>query len=138
MKKTVAQLLDEKGRNVISARPTDSVMQALSVMTEKNVGALVVMDGEQLVGIFSERDFARKQILYGNASATSSVSQLMTAQVITAKPSNTLEECMAIMTERRFRHMPVVDGNKVIGVISATDLIRESISAQDLAAEMMR
>lgn len=138
MSKTVAQLLDEKGRHVISVRPNDSVMQALSVMTEKNVGALVVMDGETLAGIFSERDFARKQILYGNASATSTVSQLMTAQVITAKPSNTLDECMAIMTERRFRHMPVVDGNKVIGVISATDLIRESISAQDLAAEMMR
>jgi CBS domain-containing protein len=138
MSKTVAQLLDEKGRDVISVRPTDSVMQALSLMTQKNVGALVVMDGDQLAGIFSERDFARKQILYGNASANSTVSQLMTAQVVTAKPGNTLDECMAIMTERRFRHMPVVDGNKVIGVISATDLIRESISAQDLAAEQMR
>ena len=138
MDKTVAQLLDEKGRDVISVRPTDSVMQALSVMTEKNVGAHVVMDGEKLAGIFSERDFARKQILYGNASANNTVSQLMTAEVITAKPGNTLDECMAIMTERRFRHMPVVDGDKVIGVISATDLIRESISAQDLAAELMR
>jgi len=138
MEKTVAQLLDEKGRNVISVHPGDSVMQALSLMTQMNVGALVVMDGDKLAGIFSERDFARKQILYGNASANTIVSQLMTAQVVTAKPGNTLDECMAIMTERRFRHMPVVDGEKVIGVISATDLIRESISMQDLAAEQMR
>jgi CBS domain-containing protein len=138
MEKTVAQLLDEKGRNVISVHPGDSVMQALSLMTQMNVGALVVMDGDKLAGIFSERDFARKQILYGNASANTIVSQLMTAQVVTAKPGNTLDECMAIMTERRFRHMPVVDGEKVIGVISATDLIRESISMQDLAAEQLR
>lgn len=136
--KTVAQLLDEKGRDIISVRPTDSVMAALSVMSQKNVGALLVMEGETLVGIFSERDYARKMILYGNGSANAKVSDLMTAQVIHATPQQTLEECMAIMTAKRFRHMPVVQGTKVIGVISATDLIRDSISVQDLAAEQLR
>lgn len=136
--KTVAQLLDEKGRDIISVRPTDSVMAALSVMSQKNVGALLVMEGETLVGIFSERDYARKMILYGNGSANAKVSDLMTAQVIHATPQQTLEECMAIMTAKRFRHMPVVQGTKVIGVISATDLIRDSISVQDFAAEQLR
>lgn len=136
--KTVAQLLDEKGRDIISVRPTDSVMAALSVMSQKNVGALLVMEGETLVGIFSERDYARKMILYGNGSANAKVSDLMTAQVIHATPQQTLEECMAIMTAKRFRHMPVVQGTKVVGVISATDLIRDSISVQDLAAEQLR
>lgn len=136
--KTVAQLLDEKGRDIISVRPTDSVMAALSVMSQKNVGALLVMEGETLVGIFSERDYARKMILYGNGSANAKVSDLMTAQVIHATPQQTLEECMAIMTAKRFRHMPVVQGTKVVGVISATDLIRDSISVQDFAAEQLR
>jgi CBS domain-containing protein len=136
--KTVAQLLDEKGRDVISVRPTDSVMAALSVMSQKNVGALLVMEGETLVGIFSERDYARKMILYGNASANAKVSDLMTAQVIHATPQQTLDECMTIMTAKRFRHMPVVQGTKVVGVISATDLIRDSISVQDFAAEQLR
>lgn len=136
--KTVAQLLDEKGRDVISVRPTDSVMAALSVMSEKNVGALLVMEGETLVGIFSERDYARKMILYGNGSANAKVSDLMTSQVVHALPQQTLDECMAIMTAKRFRHMPVMQGTKVVGVISATDLIRDSISIQDLAAEQMR
>lgn len=136
--KTVAQLLDEKGRDVISVRPTDLVMAALSVMSQKNVGALLVMEGETLVGIFSERDYARKMILYGNGSANAKVSDLMTALVIHATPEQTLDECMGIMSEKRFRHMPVMQGNKVVGVISATDLIRDTISAQDYAAEQMR
>ena len=136
--KTVAQLLDEKGRDIIAVRPTDTVMGALSLMSQKNVGALLVMDGDTLVGIFSERDYARKMILYGSGSATAKVSDLMTAQVIHARPEQTLDECMAIMTEKRFRHMPVLDGGKVIGVISATDLIRQTISAQDYAAEQLR
>ncbi len=136
--KTVAQLLGEKGREVISVRPTDSVMAALSVMSQKNVGALVVMDGDRLAGIFSERDYARKMILYGSGSTNTKVSDLMTAEVVTASPGDTLDQCMAIMTERRFRHMPVVQDGKVIGVISTTDLIRETISAQDINAELMR
>jgi CBS domain-containing protein len=136
--KTVAQLLAEKGRNVISVRPADSVMAALSVMSEKNVGALVVMDGEKMAGIFSERDYARKMILYGHGSTGTTVSELMTSHVIHATLDQTLVECMAIMSEKNFRHMPVVDGDKVVGVISATDLIRDSISIQDLVAEQMR
>jgi CBS domain-containing protein len=136
--KTVAQLLDEKGRDVISVRPTDSVMVALSVMSEKNVGALVVMENEKLVGIFSERDYARKMILYGNGSPSIKVSDLMTSHVIHATLDQTLAECRAIMSEKNFRHIPVVQGDKVVGVISSTDLIRDSISIQDLAAEQMR
>lgn len=136
--KTVAQLLDEKGREVISVRPSDSVMAALSVMTEKNVGALLVMEGDALVGIFSERDYARKMILYGNGAAAAKVSDLMTAQVIHATPQQSLDECMNIMSEKRFRHMPVMQGSTVVGVISATDMIRDSISTMDLAAEQLR
>lgn len=136
--KTVAQLLDEKGRDIIAVRPTDTVMGALSLMSQKNVGALLVMEDDKLVGIFSERDYARKMILYGGGSAAAKVSDLMTAQVIHATPEQTLDQCMSIMTERHFRHMPVMQGGKVIGVISATDLIRQTLSVQDYAAEQLR
>jgi CBS domain-containing protein len=135
--KTVGQLLDEKGHEVMSVRPTEPVMAALSLMSQKNVGALLVMDGEKLVGIFSERDYARKMVLYGG-SGTTRVQDLMTANVIHTTPEKTLEECMATMTAGHFRHMPVLDGGKVVGVISTTDLIRETISVQDLAAEQLR
>jgi CBS domain-containing protein len=137
MMKTVGQLLDEKGHEVVSVRPADSVMVALSLMSQRNVGALLVMDGETLVGIFSERDYARKMVLYGGSGAAK-VQDLMTAKVIHATPDKTLDECMTTMTAGHFRHMPVLDGGKVVGVISSTDLIRETISEQDFAAEQFR
>jgi CBS domain-containing protein len=136
--KTVAQLLDGKGRGVISVSPTEPVMAALSKMSDKNVGALLVMEGDTLVGIFSERDYARKMIIYGHGTSGETVADLMTKDVIHATPGQKLEECMSIMTAKRFRHMPVIDNGKVIGVISATDLIRDSITAEDLAAEQLR
>jgi CBS domain-containing protein len=135
--KTVAQLLDEKGHDVISVSPTEPVMAALSKMSDKNVGALLVMEGDTLVGIFSERDYARKMIIYGRTT-NASVSDLMTKDVIHATPEQRLEECMTIMTAKHFRHMPVLDNGKLIGIISATDLIRDSITTQDLAAEQLR
>jgi CBS domain-containing protein len=135
--KTVAQLLDEKGHDVISVSPTDPVMAALSKMSDKNVGALLVMEGDTLVGIFSERDYARKMIIYGRTT-DAMVSDLMTKDVIHATPQQRLEECMSIMTAKHFRHMPVIENGKVTGIISATDLIRDSITTEDLAAEQLR
>jgi len=132
--KTVGDLLNEKGNQIISIGPNDSVFQALAKMSQHNVGALLVMEGEKLVGIFSERDYARKIILYGGASTETKIHQIMTAKVFHVSRDHALDECMTMMTEKQFRHLPVLDGEKVIGVISATDLIRESISQQDLAA----
>jgi len=132
--KTVGDLLNEKGNQIISIGPNDSVFQALAKMSQHNVGALLVMEGEKLVGIFSERDYARKIVLYGGASAETKIHQIMTAKVFHVSRDHGLDECMAMMTEKQFRHLPVLDGEKVVGVISATDLIRESISQQDLAA----
>jgi CBS domain-containing protein len=132
--KTVGELLKGKGYQIISIGPNDSVLQAMAKMSQHNVGALLVMDGNQLVGIFSERDYARKFILYGGASNDTKVNQYMTAKVLHVSCDQTLEECMAIMTAHRFRHLPVLEeGGKVVGVISATDLIRESITQKDLA-----
>jgi CBS domain-containing protein len=130
--KTVGELLNDKGNQIISISPNDSVLQAMAKMSQHNVGALLVMEGETLVGIFSERDYARKFILYGGATNDTKVSQYMTSKVLHVTRSQTLTECMAIMTANRFRHLPVVEGTAVQGVISATDLIRESITQKDL------
>lgn len=129
--KTVKQLLEKKGSRVVSAGPDDKLYQALALMTQQDIGALLVMEGDSLVGIFSERDFARKSILYGKSSAETRLRDMMTAKVLHVTPEQTLEECMALMSEHHIRHLPVLEGNLVVGVISASDLIRESLSHQD-------
>ena len=129
--KTVQQLLEQKGRKVVSAGPDDTIYQALALMAQHDVGALPVMADGRLVGIFSERDYARKTVLYGKTSAETRLRDMMTAKVHHVSPAQTLEACMALMADKHIRHLPVLDGDQVVGVISASDLIRESLSHQD-------
>ena len=129
--KTLKQLLAEKNRPLAVVAPGDSVFHALGVMATNDVGALLVLDGEQLVGIFSERDYARKIILHGKSSKETLVREIMSDKVAYVTPSTTLDECMALMTEKHFRHLPVLnDDSSVAGIISIGDLVKETISAQ--------
>jgi len=129
--KTLKQLLAGKNRPLAVAAPGDTVYHALTVMAKHEVGALLVLDGEQLVGIFSERDYARKIILQGKTSKETLVSEIMSDKVAFVTPSVSLDECMALMTEKHFRHLPVLDekGN-VLSIISIGDLVKETISNQ--------
>lgn len=129
--KTLKQLLADKPKELATTSPDDSVYQALCIMAEKNVGALLVLEGDQLVGIFSERDYARKQIRNHRSSKETPVRDLMSPRVAYVNLNTSLEECMSLMTEKRFRHLPVLDDQeKVIGILSIGDLVKETISAQ--------
>jgi CBS domain-containing protein len=129
--KTVTQLLQAKGREVHSIGPDARVFEALKLMAEKNVGALVVMEGAKLVGIISERDYARKVILLSKSSHDIAVREIMTGKVITVRPAQTVEECMTLMTGKRIRHLPVTEGDQLIGVLSIGDLVKEVIAEQE-------
>ena len=126
----VRSILDAKGRKVWSTTPEATVFDALTTLAEKDVGALVVISKGKLVGIFSERDYARKVILMGKSSKETTVEEIMASPAITVTPDYTVEECMRIMTDRRLRHLPVVDGDEVIGVVSIGDLVNSIISFQ--------
>ncbi len=135
--KRIQTLLKKKGYDVWSIAPDASVYDAIHLMAEKAVGALIVMDGPKLVGVISERDYARKIILEGRSSENKKISEIMSSEVITTGPDNRIEECMAIMTERRIRHLPVLDGNEVLGVISLGDLVKYIIAEQQFVIEQM-
>ncbi len=135
--KRIQTLLKKKGYDVWSIAPDASVYDAIHLMAEKAVGALIVMDGQKLVGVISERDYARKIILEGRSSENTKISEIMSSEVITTGPDNKIEECMAIMTERRIRHLPVLDGNEVLGVISLGDLVKYIIAEQQFVIEQM-
>lgn len=129
--KTAADILKSKSdQTVHTIRPTASVFDAVKLMAEKNIGALLVTEGEQIVGIITERDYARKTILMGRASKETPVRDVMTSEVMYVSPSHTSEECMALMTENRLRHLPVIDGGKLFGLISIGDLVKDIISEQ--------
>ena len=128
--KTVAQLLRTKGQQVLSVSPDMPVFEALGVMADKNVGALLVVEGERLVGVFSERDYARKVILKGKSSKDTPVQEIMSSHVLYVRPEQTIEDCMALMTDKRVRHLPVLDQGKVIGVISIGDVVKALIAEQ--------
>jgi len=128
--KTVSQLLQGKGGGVLSVAPDASVFDALKLMAEKNVGALLVMSDGRLHGVMSERDYARKVILLGKSSHELAVSDIMSEDVVTVTPTQMVDECMALMTGRRIRHLPVVDGNRIIGVLSIGDLVKAVIETQ--------
>jgi CBS domain-containing protein len=128
--KTMKQLLGESPRKPLSVVPDDSVITALELMAKHDVGAILVVDGDQLAGIFSERDYARKVILQGKSSKDTKVREIMTDKVIYAKPAQTVDECMAIMTDKRIRHLPVMDNGKLAGIVSIGDLVKETISEQ--------
>ena len=127
---TIAQILTNKGQDVWSTRPADLVLDAIKTMAEKGVGALPVMDGDKLAGIFSERDYARKIVLEGRSSRDTAVNDIMTRDVILASPDQSIEECMSVMTENRIRHLPVVEDDRVIGIISLGDLVKIIIVEQ--------
>ncbi|HSB49346.1 MAG TPA: CBS domain-containing protein [Burkholderiales bacterium] len=128
--KTLKQLLDAKGREVHTVAPEARVFDALKLMADKSVGALIVMEGGRIAGVISERDYARKVILHGGSIHELPVRDIMTSKVITVHPDQTVEECMALMTERRIRHLPVTEGERLIGVLSIGDLVKEVIAEQ--------
>lgn len=128
--KTVSQLLQGKGNSVWSVSPESSVFDALKLMDEKNCGALLVMSNGKLRGILSERDYARKVILLGKSSHELSVSEIMSDKVVCVRPSQTVDECMALMSSKRIRHLPVLEGGEVIGVLSVGDLVKAFIEMQ--------
>jgi len=129
---TVGDLLKTKGGENWSVSPQASVYEALEIMADKNVGALLVIEEKRLVGIFSERDYARKVILKGKASKDTPVSELMTKAVLYATPKNTLEECMALMSSKHIRHLPVLDNDRIAGIITLGDVVKRIISDQKL------
>ncbi len=136
--KTLKQMLAGKQRPLVVVSPNDSVFHALTLMAQHNVGALMVLNGEQLVGIFSERDYARKVILHGKSSKETLVSEIMSDKVAYVTPSTTLDECMALMTDKHFRHLPVLeDDGTVVGIISIGDLVKETISNQEFLIKQL-
>jgi CBS domain-containing protein len=135
--KTVRQVLEEKGHDVASIKPDESVFEAIRIMAEKGIGSLVVTDNERLVGIISERDYARKVVLQGRTAQTTAVREIMTTRVVYARPEQTVQECMAVITDKRIRHLPVLDGTKLIGIISSGDLIKSMISEQQFIIEQL-
>lgn len=135
--KLVNHLLDNKGHYVISVAPDASVFDAIKLMAEKAVGSLIVMQDDKLVGIITERDYARKVILKGRSSASTTVAEIMTKNVLTTSDSHTVKDCMELMTKKRIRHLPVVDDNRVIGVISIGDLVQAIISDQQYEIEQL-
>ncbi len=129
--KTVQQLLDNKKyKEVISIAPHRPVFDALVVLAEYRIGALVILEGDKLVGIFSERDYAREIVLKGKSSKTTPISEVMSTNVTTVKPSDNVEQAMNIMSDKRIRHLPVLDGSKVVGMLSIGDLVKETIDYQ--------
>ena len=139
MQRTVAGILARKGGEVVSVRPDDTVFSALEKMAEHNVGAVVVLDGDRLAGIMSERDYARKVILLDRGSKETPVADIMTTEVVTVGPTTTVTECMELMTERRIRHLPVVDEGRLVGIVSIGDVVKAVIADQrDLIDQLER
>ena len=134
---TVKQVLDQKGREVFSIRPDATVFDAIKKMAEKNVGSLVVMDDDKLIGIITERHYARKVVLEGRASPATPVRAIMETSVIYAKPQQSVEECMAVMTDKKIRHLPVIENGSLIGIISIGDLVQAIISHQRFTIEQL-
>ena len=134
---TVRHLLDRKGRAIFSIGPDEPVLEGIRLMAEHHVGALLVMKGDQLVGIVSERDYARKVILKGRSSAETPVSQIMSSPVVTVTLNSSVQECMQLMTARHLRHLPVVDAGKVIGMVSIGDLVKAVMEEQKQTIEQL-
>ena len=134
---TVKQLLQTKGFDVWSVAPDTSVYDALALMADKNIGALLVLDNGKVVGIFSERDYARKVVLKGKTSRDTPVSEVMTSRVVYLRPEQTIEDCMALMTDKHIRHLPVLEDNQAIGVISIGDVVKTIISEQEFMIQQL-
>lgn len=135
--KTVKRVLDAKGHDIYSTTPDTTVFDALREMADRNVGALIVLDDGEVVGIFSERDYARKIILLGRSSHETPVRDIMTARVVYARPDLSLEECLALMTDKRIRHLPVMEDDELVGVVSIGDLVKGIIQEQRFIIEQL-
>jgi len=135
---TIRDILKRKGQDVWSITPDSSVYQAIEMMADKHIGALLVMTNDQLIGIISERDYARKVVLKGRSSKETRIEEIMTSPVISVEPGRHVDECMKIMTDRRIRHLPVIENDKVIGVVSIGDLVNWIISAQDHTIQQLQ
>jgi CBS domain-containing protein len=133
----VRQLLDRKGRELFSITPNAAVLDAIRMMAERHVGALLVLQGDELSGIVSERDYARKVILLGRSSADTPVRDIMSTPVLTVEPEATVEKCMQLMTEHRVRHLPVVEGRRLVGMVSIGDLVKAVIADQQQQIEQL-
>lgn len=135
---TVRQLLNEKAPHaVISVSPDSTVYQALQVMAEHEIGAVLVMERGEVIGILSERDYARRIVLQGRTSVTTPVREIMTQRVVYVQPEHSVDECMALMTERHIRHLPVLEDGLVIGLISIGDLVRATIAEQQFVIDQL-
>jgi CBS domain-containing protein len=134
---TVTQLLRDKGSQIYSVAPTDSVLRAIEIMATRHIGALLVMDQGALAGIISERDYARKVILKNRSSHDTLVSEIMTTPATTVGPNDTVHHCMQMMTEGRFRHLPVVEAGRVIGMLSIGDLVKAVMEEQSAQIEQL-
>lgn len=133
----VSSILGQKGRLVFSISPDATVFEAIQLMAEKNVGALPVMLNDQLLGVVSERDYTRKVALKGRSSREAKVKEIISSPVVSANPGHGIEECMRLMTHHRIRHLPVLDGNQVVGIVSIGDLVNWTMLAQDAAIEQL-
>ena len=135
---TVNDILKDKGRAVWAVKPTNTVLEALGVMAEHDIGAVLVMDDGKLVGVLTERDYARKVVLAGRSSKESQVEEVMTAHVVCVAPERSVDECMALMTNRRLRHLPVVDHKRVVGIVSIGDLVKATIDDQQFTITQLQ
>lgn len=133
----VSSILNHKGCQVFSISPEATVFEAIQLMAEKNIGALLVMSNDRLLGVVSERDYTRKVALKGKSSREARVKEIISTPVVSAHPSHGVEECMRLMTHHRIRHLPVLDGDKLVGIVSIGDLVNWTISAQDAAIEQL-
>ena len=136
--RTASDILQYKGSKVWSVGPDDTVLHALGVMAEQEIGAVLVLEGERVVGILTERDYARKVVLAGRSSKNSAIREVMTHDVICVEPERTIDECLGLMTDERVRHLPVIDGRRVAGLISIGDLVRATIAEQEQVIEHLQ
>ena len=134
---SVRQLLDQKGRNTWCIDPDATVFEAIAKMAEKNVGSLVVMEGDEFVGIITERHYARNVVLKGKTSPATPVRDIMETHVVVVRPEQSVDQCMALMSEERVRHLPVFDGKKLIGIVSIGDLVKSTIGDQKFLIDQL-
>ncbi len=135
---TIREILQHKGKQIWSISPAATVYDAIALMSEKNVGALPVMDGGKLVGIISERDYTRKIILMGRSSRGTRVEEILSSDLITVTPTHTVDECMRLMTQHRVRHLPVMEDDKTVGIVSIGDLVNWIINVQRLTIDQLQ
>jgi CBS domain-containing protein len=135
---TVSDILGSKGSDVWSVTPSDTVLHALGVMAEQEIGAVLVLDGDELVGILTERDYARKVVLAGRSSKDSQIKDVMTSHVVCVSPDRSVDECMALMTDKRLRHLPVMHRERVVGIVSIGDLVKATIADREFTIEQLQ